>query len=321
MPVLDRIDPEYLPIIHQLPVIEVADLPAARAALQAVFAAVGTPEPKPDVLREAREVPGLPGEPAVSLHLFRPRGASGALPFLLWIQGGGYVLTSADPDDTWCEEIANELQCVVASVIWRRAPEAPFPGAHADCYAALLWAAAQADELGIDPQRFVVGGASSGGGAAAGVVLRARDEGSVAIAHQLLLYPMLDDRNVTRSSHQVTDRELWNRSDNELAWKAYLGSSWGTDDISPYAAPARVESVAGLPPTTILTGELDLFLDENLDYARRLFDADVPTELHVYPRVHHGFDRHNPAGATARRFLADRNRALANAFQQKGDHA
>jgi acetyl esterase/lipase len=321
MPILDRIDPEYLPILRQLPVIDVADLPAARAALQAVFAAVGTPDPNPAVLREKREVPGLPGEPPVQLHLFRPREAAGSLPFLLWIQGGGYVLTSADPDDQWCEEIANDLQCVVASVIWRRAPEAPFPGAHADCYAALLWAEAEAESLGINPRLIVVGGASSGGGAAAGVVLRARDEGTVAVAHQLLLYPMLDDRNVTRSSHAVTDRELWNRSDNELAWKAYLGSASGSNDVSPYAAPARVSSVAGLPPTTILTGELDLFLDENIDYARRLLEADVPTELHVYPRVHHGFDRHNPAGATARRFLADRNTALATGFGQKGDRA
>jgi acetyl esterase/lipase len=314
MPVLDKIDPEYLPIINSLPVIDIADLEAARAALKVVFAAVGTPEPDPAVTREDREAPGLPGEPAAHIRLFKPRDATGPLPFLLWIQGGGYVLTSANPDDQWCEEIARDLNCMVGSVIWRRAPEAPFPGAHADCYAALLWAAREADTLGIDRARIVVGGASSGGGAAAGVVLRARDEGTVAIAHQLLLYPMLDDRNESRSSHIVTDRELWNRQDNELAWKAYLGADWNSDTVSPYAAPARVTDVSGLPPTTILTGELDLFLDENLDYARRLMHADVPTELHVYPRVHHGFDRHNPAGATARRFLADRNAALAAAF-------
>ncbi|CAN5205011.1 alpha/beta hydrolase [soil metagenome] len=314
MPVLDRVDPEYLPIINMVPIIDLADLAGARAALQAVFAAVGTAESNPAVSRSDHSTPGLPGEPEVAVRLFKPAGVTAPLPTLLWIQGGGYVLTAADPDEQWCETIAHDLQCAVISVIWRRAPEAPFPGAHADCYAALLWAAANAAALGLDPERLVVGGASSGGGAAAGVALRARDEGTVRIAHQLLLYPMLDDRDVSRSSGQVTDPELWNRKNNGIAWRAYLGESYGTDKVSPYAAPARTASVGGLPPTTILTGELDLFVDENIEYAQRLLAADVPTELHVYPSVHHGFDRHNPAGATAKRFLADRDHALARAF-------
>lgn len=311
---MNRIDPEYLPVLNQLPIVDIADLPAARAALEVVFAAAGTAPPDPRVTRSNHDAPGLPGEPAAKVRLFTPVNASEPLPFVLWIQGGGYVLTAADPDDQWCEAIAAELQCVVGSVIWRRAPEAPYPAAHADCYAALLWAFDQAEALGVDPRRIVVAGASSGGGAAAGVVLRARDEGTLPIVHQLLLYPMLDDRNASPSSQDVTDAQLWNRQDNELGWRAYLGELWGTDKVPSYAAPARATTLKGLPPTTILTGQLDLFLDENIEYARRLMAAEVSTELHVYPRVHHGFDRHNPAGATAQRFLAERDLALRRAF-------
>jgi acetyl esterase/lipase len=311
--VLERIDPEYLPIIRQVPIIDLSDIDAARAALHVVFAMVGTADPHPAIARIDHEVPGLPGNPPVRVREYRPRGALGERPALLWIQGGGYVLTAADPDDQWCEQIAHDLQCVVVSVLWRRAPEHPFPAAHNDCYAALKWMSGQALSLNIDSKRIVVGGASSGGGAAAAVSLHARDEG-LPIAHQLLIYPMLDDRNVTRSSRAVTDRELWCRDSNERAWRAYLGADFGTDRVSPYAAPTRAGSLAGLSPATILTGELDLFVDENLDYAQRLIAEGIRTELHMYPAVHHGFDRHNPQGRQARRMLADRDAALRAAF-------
>lgn len=313
MSVLDRVDAEYLPVIKLVPPIDLADIAAARTALQAVFAMAGTSDPHPGVDRSDHAIPNAPGAPDALIRLFRPSGVTGDLPGLVWIQGGGYVLTSANPDDVWCERIAHDLQCVVASVIWRRAPEHPFPAAHDDCYAALRWMIANAATLGVDAGRIVVGGASSGGGAAAAVALRARDEG-LPLRHQLLIYPMLDDRNATRSSHLVTDRELWNRSNNILAWQAYLGAAYGTDAVSPYAAPARAADLGGLAPATILTGELDLFVDENLAYAQRLLAADVPTELHMYPAVHHGFDVHNPDGHQARRMLADRDAALRRAF-------
>jgi len=311
--VLDRVDAEYLPVIKLVPPIDLADIAAARTALQAVFAMAGTPDPHPGVDRSDHAIPNAPGAPDALMRLFRPRGVTGDLPGLVWIQGGGYVLTSANPDDVWCERIAHDLQCVVASVIWRRAPEHPFPAAHDDCFAALRWMVANAATLGVDAGRIVVGGASSGGGAAASVALRARDEG-LPLRHQLLIYPMLDDRNATRSSHLVTDPELWNRSNNILAWQAYLGAAYGTDEVSPYAAPARASDLGGLAPATILTGELDLFVDENLAYAQRLLAADVPTEFHMYPAVHHGFDVHNPDGHQAKRMLADRDDALRRAF-------
>ncbi len=314
MPVLHRIDPQYVPVIQQVPIIDLTDIGAARTALQQVFAMVGTAPPHPQIERSDHEVPNAAGSPDAEVRLYRPRSGGTGLPGLVWIQGGGYVLTAADPDDQWCEQIAHDLQCVIVSVIWRRAPEAPFPAAHDDCYAALSWLAGNAEALGVDPARIAVAGASSGGGAAAAVALRARDEGKIALLHQLLIYPMLDDRNTSPSSHEVTDPELWNRSSNLLAWQAYLGASYGTDSVSAYAAPARAEDLAGLAPTTILTAELDMFRDENLEFARRLLEAGVPTELHMYPAVHHGFDRHNPQGTQARRLFADRDAALRRAF-------
>ena len=195
MSVLARVDPEYLPVINMVPLIDLNDIAAARAALQAVFAMAGRAEPHPEVDRTDLAIPNAPGAPEAQIRVFRPRNAAGILPGLVWIQGGGYVLTSANPDDQGCEQIAHELQCVVASVLWRRAPEHPFPAAHDDCFAALLWMIGNAGSLGIDADRIVVGGASSGGGAAAGVALRARNEG-LRLRHQLLVYPMLDDRNV-----------------------------------------------------------------------------------------------------------------------------
>ncbi len=313
MSVLDRVDAEYLSVIKQVPPIDLSDVAAARAALHAVFAMVGTSEPHPDVERSDHEIPNAPRAPDARIRLFRPRNATGKLPGLVWIQGGGYVLTSANPDDQWCERLAHDLQCLVASVIWRRAPEHPFPAAHDDCFATFQWMMTNAATLGINAERVVVGGASSGGGAAAAVALRARDEG-LHLHHQLLIYPMLDDRNVSRSSHLVTDPELWNRSNNILAWQAYLGSTYGTDEVSPYAAPARAKDLGGLAPATILTGELDLFVDENLAYAQRLLAAEVTTEFHLYPAVHHGFDLHNPDGYQAKRMLEDRDAALRRAF-------
>lgn len=314
MPVLHRLDPAYPPILRQVPVIDLTDLAAAREAILAMYAQVGSAPVDPAVETTDLVAPGLSGDPEVKLRMFRPKGEAGKLACLYWIQGGGYVLPAPDLDDQICGDIAKSLSCAVVSVQWRRAPEAPFPAASDDCFAGLQWTVANADKLALDSARIAVGGASSGGGAAAGVALRVRDQAAFSIVHQLLIYPMLDDRNITPSSLAVTDPELWNRQDNELAWRAYLGDAYGTEEVSPYAAPTRMRNLSDLAPATILTGELDLFVDENIEYAQRLMHAGVDTELHVYPAVHHGFDRHDPTTVVAKRFFADRNAALRRAF-------
>ena len=317
MTVMHRVDPELAAVVRMMPAIDLADIPAARDALQAVFALVNTAAPNPEIDRTDHGVPGRDGRADVAGRLFRPRSAAGALPGPCWIQGGGYVLTAADLDDQWCEDIAQTQNCVVISVGWRRAPEAPYPAAHDDCYGTFVWAVDNAKSLDIDASRVAIGGASSGGGAAAGVALRARDRAEAPLVHQLLIYPMIDDRNVTASSQAVTDPELWSRHNNVLAWQAYLGDLYGTDRVPPYAAPYRATDLAGLAPATILTAELDLFVDENIAYAQRLMHAGVPTELHVYPGANHGFDRLNPGARVSRRMLADRDEALARAFERR----
>jgi acetyl esterase/lipase len=164
-----------------------------------------------------------------------------------------------------------------------------------DCYAGLKWAFSNAAELGLDAGRIAIGGASSGGGSAAGLALLARDRGEVPVCFQLLVYPMLDDRNVTPASQAVTEPQVWNRQSNLIGWRCYVGDAVGTDQVSPYAAPTRAASLAGLPPAYLPVGDLDLFIDEDIEYAQRLQQADVPTELHVYPGGIHGFDLLAPA--------------------------
>jgi acetyl esterase/lipase len=318
VPIMDRLDPELRVVVEQIPALDLTDIPAARASLAELYAQINTGGPNPRVSHSDHMAPGREGNPDVMVRVFRPvAAASSPLPCLYWTQGGGYVLTAPDMDDQFCQEIVDRHECVVVSVDWRRAPEHPFPAPAEDCYAGLAWTVSNADELGIDPGRIVIGGHSSGGGSTAGLALLVRDRGEFTVAHQLLVYPMLDDTNSTPFSHLVTDPQVWNRTSNEIGWRGYLGDTYGTEDVSPYAAPTRMEDLAGLPPATVLTGELDLFVDEDVDYAQRLMRAGVPTELHVYRAAHHGFDRMVPQAKVSQRFIADRDAALQFGFASR----
>ncbi len=194
-------------------------------------------------------------------------------------------------------------------VDYRIAPEHPYPTPVEDCYAALKWLAGQAATLGFDPARLAVMGESAGGGLAAGVCLLARDRGGPAVAQQLLVYPMLDDRP------SIPDPALlpfltWTYDDNLTGWGALLGDEAGGEDVSPYAAPARATDLAGLPDTYIDVGELDIFRDEDITYARRLSDAGVPTELHLHPGCPHIFETVADGADVAKRAVNDRIRRL-----------
>lgn len=314
MPIMDRLDPELAEVVRQIPVLDLTDIPAAREALAELYAQINVAGPNPAVSAADHMAPGASGQPDVMVRVFRPKDAEDVLPCLYWIQGGGYVLTAPDLDDQFCSDIAERHRCAVVSVDWRRAPEAPFPAPAEDCYAGLAWTIRNADDLRIDPARVVVGGHSSGGGSAAGLALLVRDRGELSIAHQLLIYPMLDDTNSTPASQMVTDPQVWNRTSNEIGWRSYLGHTYGTDDVSPYAAPTRMRDLSGLASATVLTGELDLFVDEDVLYALRLMQAGVPTELHVYRGAHHGFDRMVPTAGVSQRFISDRDAALRHAF-------
>lgn len=316
MELIDRIDPEIAAVLPTLPVLDLTDIPAARAArVELMNMSLANYDHDPSVLIEDHAVAGRPGSPDVRVRRYWPRDQSGNLPCLYWMHGGGHVVGQVEQDDPTLEHLVASLGCVALSVDWRRPPEHPFPAPMDDCYAGLVWAQENADLLGIDRSRLAIGGTSSGGGAAAGLALLARDRGEVSVAFQLLMYPMLDDRNVTPSSRLVTDPRLWNRTSNMIAWRAYLGEATaGSDEVSEYAAPARATALVGLPPAYIAVGDLDLFVDEDIDYAQRLIQAGVTTELRVYPRAPHGFDLYNPDAAVSLRYLRDRDEALRRAF-------
>jgi acetyl esterase/lipase len=248
-------------------------------------------------------------DPAVRVRVHRPKGLEGPLPCVVSLHGGGYIVGSYEGDDVRHDRLCQKLGYVGVAIDYRLAPETPYPGPLEDCYTGLKWVHENATTLGVDPERIGVFGASAGGGLAAGLGLLARDRGEVPIAFQQLIYPMLDDRRCTATSSW--DALIWSPASNELGWSCYLGDLFGTEDVPAYAAAARGTDLAGLPPTFICVGTLDLFCDENIDFAKRLNHAGVPVELHVYPGAPHGFDMMMAQSEPSRRCLRDQEEWLA----------
>ncbi|MEW1720412.1 alpha/beta hydrolase [Streptomyces sp. NPDC093109] len=246
---------------------------------------------------QERTVAGPPGEPDISLLICRPSGATAALPAIYNIHGGGMVMgdnrTGIEGPLGW----ARELNLVVVSVEYRLAPEHPYPAPVEDSYAGLVWIHEHAGELGIDPGRIVVAGGSAGGGLAAAVALLARDRKGPELLGQMLMCPMLDDRNDTPSSVQMAGLGVWDRAANHIGWTALLGEARGGPDVSPYAAPARATDLSGLPPAFIDVGSAETFRDEDVAYASRLWQAGGRAELHVWPGGFHGFEMMAPQAA------------------------
>jgi triacylglycerol lipase len=209
---------------------------------------------------------------------------------VLHIHGGGYVIGSALMSVMSNQRTAADAGCLVVSVDYRLAPETRHPGPVEDCWAGLRWLHDQAGELGVDPARIAVMGESAGGGLAATLALMARDRGGAPIAHQHLIYPMLDDRTGEGDSHPFAGEFVWTPESNRFGWASLLGPEAGSENVAAYGAAARAADLSGLPSTYLAVGALDLFVDEDIDYARRLIRAGVPTELHVYPGAFHGFD-------------------------------
>ncbi len=243
-------------------------------------------------------VAGAPGDPGVPVRVHRERGVDQRRPCLISIHGGGYVIGNHLGDDGRFDRWSTQLRCVGISVGYRLAPETPFPGPLEDCYAALRWAYEHGDEFGIDRERIGIIGGSAGGGLAAGLALLARDRGEIPVAFQVLSYPMLDDRQTTESWQ--ASPPVWGAATNRFGWCAYLSGHDNTG-ISGHAVPARTDDLAGLPPAFLTVGNLDGLLDEDIDYARRLIQAGVPTDLHVFADGPHAFDSLMPETAIAER--------------------
>jgi acetyl esterase/lipase len=261
--------------------------------------------------------PGVTVEHAgeVPLRVQRPDPRpNGPGPAVLWLHGGGYVLGKAAQDDRNCRQLADELGAVVAAVDYRTAPEHPFPAALDDAHEALVWLASRPE---VDPTRIAITGASAGGGLAASLAIEARERGEVTPVFQLLVYPMLDDRTALRNDIDERGMRLWNNRSNRFGWRSYLGTEPGFPGIAAPASPARAEDLSGLPPAWIGVGTLDLFHDENLEYAARLRAAGVGCELEIVEGAFHGFDGVVPRAAASRRFRGSQLGALAAALSPR----
>jgi acetyl esterase/lipase len=318
--VLERLDPELARALADFP-LEVDpgdyfDDPEVLRMLRSspdILAMSGAP-PATDgrVVAENRMVDGPTGPGALGLRIYRPTAATSALPAVVFSHGGAFIIGNPYQDEHRCRTFAAEAECVVVSVDWRHAPEHPFPAGVEDAYGAFVWTVSHAGELGVDEDRVAVGGASSGGAFAAASALMARDRGAPMPVMQVLVYPVIDDRQDTPSMLEFDAAPLWTRGATARMWELYLGPGGG--EANPYAAPGRATDLGGLPPAYVMAAELDPLRDEAIAYARRLLQAGVPTELHCFAGACHGFDTVAPTTALARRAITEQVGALRRGF-------
>lgn len=303
------IDPDLLPVLELLPRFEFSS-----ETLAAIRSGAARPEVapvEPPIAPEARTAPSPNGP--VEVFWYDPDPGAADRAALLHIHGGGMVIGSARDMQSGPSMLAASLGVPVASVEYRLAPEAPFPGPQEDCFAALEWLANEAAALGVDPRRIALIGESAGGGLAAAVAQMARDTGGPAIVAQILIYPMLDHRTggpACPYANRSTGEFVWTRRSNQFGWESLRGDYDPSDRRKGWFSPSLADDLAGLPPAWIGVGNLDLFFDEDLDYARRLVDAGVPVELHAYPGAFHGFNMLGES-RVARAFARDMNGGIA----------
>jgi len=301
---LDEVAALNVPPAESLPLEEM------RALFERNFTRLGG-EPTPVESVESVEAPGPRGP--IPIRVYHPQGAEPHAPLLIFYHGGGYVCGSHDSYDAVCRKLAAESGYVTASVDYRRAPEHPAPGPGDDAYAAYLWLAAHAGDLGADARRLAVGGDSAGGGLAAGVALRARDEAGPPIAHQLLVYPSVGIAGGSASVKKYGTGHGLTRDRIAFYWRSYVPRP----ELAalPYVVPDTAETLRGLPPATILMAECDPLHDMGVAYAERLRADGVPVELRVYDGMIHAFFSYLAIFDQGRRAVSDAAAALRTAAQ------
>lgn len=297
-----------------LPSLPVGDIAGRRQRFNArIQRSLSAAPPTPNIDRITHQIPTADGT-TITLHEFRPRNAPlNSSPAIYHVHGGGMLLGSVSSFAPTIAARASSYNLPIFSIDYRLAPENPHPIPVNDCYAGLTWLSTHAHSLGLDPTRLMVLGESAGGGLAAGTVIMARHKRlSPPVAYQMLIYPMLDDRNLSPRPG-IEPYTKWRADDNKTGWGAVLGSAMGLDaevEGHQYAAPARVKSVEGLPPTYIDVGGLDYFLHEDIDYATRLLEAGIAVELHVYPGLPHDFEWAASSAKIVRIALDNRQRVV-----------
>lgn len=288
MTTLPLVDRSLLPLLEFMPgnAFTAGNLAQIRVMSEQRFAFLGEPLLKPEV-----KVIDGPGGP-LEVCWYDPTPGAKDRAALFHIHGGGMVIGSAKSMQHGPSGMAAALGIPIASIEYRLAPEHPFPAPQNDCLAGLKWLAANTAELGIDPARIGILGESAGGGLAAATALMARDTAGPKLAAQFLVFPMLDHRTGSDAcpwGNPTTGEFVWTRDSNQFGWGALQGSYAIDDARKGWFSPSLADDLSDLPQTWIGTGSLDLFLDENLDYARRLIAARVPVELHSYPGAIHAF--------------------------------
>jgi acetyl esterase/lipase len=289
---------------------EVGDVPARRAMWEPIIGAASAAQPIPTDVTTAEHHATADDGTQITMRWYAKTGAA-AGSAVLFFHGGGYIFGHIDLFDGPVSRYVSASGVPMLSVEYRRAPEHPFPTPVGDAYAALRWLHEHAGELGVDRGRIAVMGDSAGGGLAAALSILTRERGGPAIARQILLMPMLDDRT-NRPDPHIEPYLLWSYDDSRTAWAALLGDAAGRPDVPATAAPARLEDATGLPPAYIEVGQLDAFRDEDLAYATKLSRAGVPVEFHLHPGVPHEFDSIAFTTDVARRATADRVRVLSS---------
>jgi acetyl esterase/lipase len=291
---------------------------ALREAGELGQAALAALLPSPSGVRTARHVGRSADGTVIELRWYtRTDADAAATAAVVYAHGGGMVMGTLDAYDGVIGDYVASTGVPFLSVGYRRAPDEGSGTTLAeDVYAGITWLIEHAAQLRIDPRRVAVMGDSGGGAPAAGAAILARDRG-VPLARQILVYPMLDDRNVVPDPAR-SEFLTWTYADNRIAWDAVLGNTRGTEAVSPIAAPARLTEFRGLAPAYLDVGDLDIFRDEDIAYAQRLAQAGVPVELHVHPGAPHGWERFAPGAESARRAMADRVRVIASLQRQTG---
>lgn len=253
-------------------------------------------------------------EPAVSVYVVNSKPGHHR-PGILLLHGGGFYSGSARASIRNAQHLAKSLDCIVVIVDYRLAPETRYEGSLEDNYAALCWMHDFADDIGLDRNQICIVGESAGGGHAVLLSAATRDRGGPPVLFQTLSYPMLDDRTgITQPVPDHIGVIGWNVEANRFGWQSFLGREPGSAEVPKEAVPARIRDLTGLPPTFIGVGGLDLFVGENIEFARRLVLAGVPTELLVVPGAFHGFDSVAEEAEISRRFNSARLGALSRAF-------